>query len=183
MIALFLPHVEKLSLSFHRIITAIIAFERDVSEPTQNSLYEEVSRQTIRIPGASLDELIDAQQLGSPVLMKIDIQGSEPYVFTDGKLCLEKTDVVIMEYWPYGIRRLGFSLDDFLGDIAWTFPFGAILSSKLDKGLQFPKSLSSINLREIDSIVAELKAFAGAATWEHAEIFLAKKANANAWHA
>jgi FkbM family methyltransferase len=74
---------------------------RSTSSPGR---YDEERRQVIRVPTATLDDL--APDVRPPLAIKIDTQGAEPFVFNGGKRTLSKADLIIVEWWPYGMRRL-----------------------------------------------------------------------------
>jgi FkbM family methyltransferase len=85
--------IEKHNLGDHRI--------RLTDSPGS---YEEQHRRVIRVPTATLDELAKDVQL--PLAVKIDTQGAEPFVFGGGGSTLAKADLIICEWWPYGMKRL-----------------------------------------------------------------------------
>lgn len=66
--------------------------------------YEEENRRVIRVPTATLDDLAKEVQL--PLAVKIDTQGAEPFVFGGGGRTLANADLIISEWWPYGMNRL-----------------------------------------------------------------------------
>jgi FkbM family methyltransferase len=67
--------------------------------------FGEQRRQIIQVPGVTLDEIIGEVDL--PLAVKIDTQGAEPLVVAGGRRTLAKAELLIMEFWPYGIARLG----------------------------------------------------------------------------
>jgi FkbM family methyltransferase len=85
--------IEKHNLGDHRI--------RLTNSPGS---YEEQQRRVIRVPTATLDDLTREVQL--PLAVKIDTQGAEPFVFGGGGRTLAKADLIICEWWPYGMKRL-----------------------------------------------------------------------------
>ena len=62
-------------------------------------------RRTIEVEAAPLDEIMPAIQ--SPLVIKIDTQGAEPLVIAGGKGTLTRAELMVMEFWPYGMARLG----------------------------------------------------------------------------
>jgi FkbM family methyltransferase len=85
--------IEKGNLGDHRI--------RLTNSPGS---YEEQRRRVIRVPTATLDDL--AKEVQPPLAVKIDTQGAEPFVFGGGGRTLAKADLIISEWWPYGMKRL-----------------------------------------------------------------------------
>jgi len=67
--------------------------------------FGEQRRQIIQVPGVTLDEIIGEVNL--PLAVKIDTQGAEPLVVAGGLRTLAKAELLIMEFWPYGMARLG----------------------------------------------------------------------------
>jgi FkbM family methyltransferase len=65
----------------------------------------EENRSTIEVDAVPLDEI--AGSLNGPLAVKIDTQGAEPFVVSGGKKTLSRADLVISEFWPYGMVRLG----------------------------------------------------------------------------
>jgi FkbM family methyltransferase len=92
---------------------SILEFELGETNPgdhrirTSNKagLVDEHERRVIRVKAAALDDLVGAVE--GPLAIKIDTQGAEPFVFKGGSRCLAQADLVILEFWPYGMRRMG----------------------------------------------------------------------------
>jgi FkbM family methyltransferase len=51
--------------------------------------------------------LDDCDIAEGPLAIKIDTQGAEPLVVRGGSAMLARADLVVMEFWPWGIRRMG----------------------------------------------------------------------------
>ena len=64
-------------------------------------------------PLVSIDELM-AQQPNVPLLLKVDVQGYEPQVLAGGSNTFQRARLIVIEFWPYGIRRSGYDPDAFL---------------------------------------------------------------------
>ncbi len=92
--------------------------------------YGEAGRHITTVPGRTLDELIDARALEPPIVVKMDIQGAEPHAFAAGKALLAQAALVVIEYWPYGMRRLALDIDAFHSDMATLFRYGAIVPDR-----------------------------------------------------
>lgn len=85
--------------------------------------YDERLRKTTRVQGRRLDGVLDASKLRGPIVMKIDVQGSEVRVLRGAERLLPELDALIIEFWPYGLRRVGDSPEDFI-ELVRRFPFG-----------------------------------------------------------
>ncbi len=72
--------------------------------------YGESSRPCITVDASPLDGLVNVATLRRPIVAKIDTQGAETHVIAGGSRTLGAADVVAMEYWPYGLARLGGAL-------------------------------------------------------------------------
>jgi FkbM family methyltransferase len=70
---------------------------------------DEQKRRTIEVDAVALDDLINPTRM--PIAVKIDTQGAEPFVITGGPKLLASTSLLIIEIWPYGIARMGGSLE------------------------------------------------------------------------
>jgi FkbM family methyltransferase len=103
-------------------------------------------RRVIKVPGAPLDEQID--DLHGPLAVKCDTQGAEPFVIAGGQKVLSQANLVVLEFWPHGMIRMGGdpgTVIDFLAE----FERVTILP-KEDKGAAMPSSApdSAATLRE-----------------------------------
>ncbi len=67
----------------------------------------EGERQAITVAAQPLDTMIDADEITGPLLMKSDLQGAESKMFRGGANLMQKVDIALIEYWPYGMTRLG----------------------------------------------------------------------------
>jgi FkbM family methyltransferase len=66
---------------------------------------EENKRRVIEVQCARLDDL--NLPIDGPLFVKIDTQGAEPFVILGGMATLAKADVVLLEWAPYCISRMG----------------------------------------------------------------------------
>jgi FkbM family methyltransferase len=98
--------------------------------PIKDGLFNEAARQELRVTTAKLDSDIDCSALTGPVVIKVDVQGAEPLVFKGATKLIQRSAFVVMEYWPYGIDRLGISIDDYLHDIESLFQYGVLLTEE-----------------------------------------------------
>jgi FkbM family methyltransferase len=102
---------------------------------------------TVKVQGRSLDSVFADRKLERPIAMKVDTQGAEVQVFAGGRGVLKQVDVVIAEYWPYGLLRAGDSPDRYFDEIG-TFEFAAILE---------PNARGPVRLFPTREVVAELR--------------------------
>jgi FkbM family methyltransferase len=65
----------------------------------------EDERRTITVPAAPLDQLVD--EIHGPLAVKIDTQGAEPFVVAGGTRTLANADLLVMEWAPYYMARMG----------------------------------------------------------------------------
>jgi FkbM family methyltransferase len=64
---------------------------------------------TVRVEALPLDDLL--QDGDGPMAIKIDTQGSEPFVFEGGTRALDRAQLLICEWSPYLLARLGGQVD------------------------------------------------------------------------
>ena len=130
-----------------------LAFERDAKNFGDHRLQGdglgemgEAARQSHMVEAAPLSALVG--KIEGPLLIKTDLQGAEPAMFRGGEAVLAKAHAVLIEYWPYGMARLGEDEDAFCAHIAKLFRFGALL---------WPHAPSEPpNWRPLDEIFAEI---------------------------
>ncbi len=63
------------------------------------------TRETVQVRGAPLDEFYNL--VVQPLAVKMDIQGAEPLAIMGGHKTFLMAELVIMEFWPYGMRMHG----------------------------------------------------------------------------
>ena len=66
---------------------------------------QEEQRPTIRVAAKRLDDVIT--EIRTPLGVKIDTQGAEPFVIRGGTRALALADLVALEFWPYSMARMG----------------------------------------------------------------------------
>ncbi len=62
-------------------------------------------RRMVQVPGVPLDDFHD--RIDGALAIKIDVQGAEPFAIAGGPKTLARADLVIMEFWPHGMREVG----------------------------------------------------------------------------
>lgn len=137
------------------------------SAPKGPDLYDEGMRQTLTVPGRRLDRLIDASTLDGFCVVKMDIQGAEPQAFATGAGVFARADVLLAEYWPYGIERLGGNMADYHKVLADCFPYGALLPDDA--------APNSVALLPFDDLLPTLMTVRDQRPIEAIDLVLAKK--------
>ena len=92
-----------------------------------SGLMEEHARPTIQVDAAPLDDVVGP--IKGALAIKIDTQGSEPFVFAGGKQTLERADLLIQEFWPYGMGRMGGDVEQVIRYLEKTFDTLSIRSN------------------------------------------------------
>ena len=62
-------------------------------------------QETIKVDALPLDDI--APRDPGPLAVKIDTEGGEPFVAAGGHYTLSRADLILMEFWPYGMNRMG----------------------------------------------------------------------------
>lgn len=65
----------------------------------------EEQRPCIEVAGKPLCDVVG--KVGSPLAIKIDTQGAEPFVVSGARDILTRAGLLVIEFWPYGMRRMG----------------------------------------------------------------------------
>ena len=91
--------------------------------------YAEQDRTTVEVKGRRLDAVLEGEPLSNPLVLKVDTQGAEVQVLRSATGLLPRVDHAVLEFWPYGLRRMGDSPDDFFQLIS-AFPFGAVIGAE-----------------------------------------------------
>ena len=94
--------------------------------------YGEETRGTLMVNATRIDNLIPANSVQRPLAIKMDIQGSEPCLFIGGPQLMDTADLLLTEFWPYGMVRLGYDAEVFLEIIRRTFRVGAFVENSTD---------------------------------------------------
>ena len=133
--------IAPVNLGDHRVRTAA---------PGSGSAYGEAARPTVTVPARPVDALVDAGSLAGPVLVKVDVQGAEAQALAGGSALFGRADLALMEYWPYGLRRLGTEPASLFTAVAGHFPYAALLADD-----QAPET---VQLVRFDDLTADLLA-------------------------
>jgi len=113
---------------------------------------KDTSRATIEVDGDRLDSVIDASTLKRPLGVKIDTQGAEPGVFSGGEAVLALADLLTLEFWPFGMRRMGGDAEVVLRHLRAHFREGSIVRGD---------SSAMSAWRPIEQVVAERRPTCG----------------------
>jgi FkbM family methyltransferase len=135
--------------------------------PVGEPRYGEEERTVIDVPAQCLDDIVDVSLLSDPVVIKMDIQGAEPLAFAGGPGVLDRAALVLTEYWPYGLKRLGADLDQYHSLIATTFSHGALLGEGDLPG--------TVDLMPIDDLIGRLADVTAERDIEAADLALTKR--------
>lgn len=74
---------------------------------TESGSFFEQDRTTVAVRAERLDSVLEGDKLRRPLVVKSDTQGAEPAVFAGGGKILATSELLLFEYWPYGMKRLG----------------------------------------------------------------------------
>jgi FkbM family methyltransferase len=66
---------------------------------------QRTNRKTVEVQGVALDDALP--DISAPLAIKIDTQGAEPFVLAGGKRTFGKAAAIVLEFWPYGMARMG----------------------------------------------------------------------------
>jgi len=146
----------------HRI--RITHGENDGSAP--QSPFKENSRHVVKVKTERLDEIMDAKVLKEPIVAKLDTQGSECQIIKGGQEVLSRADMIICEYCPYMIRRVGGNEEEFLIFAAKYFSRGAIMT-KYDR-------FEEIDFEDIADVISYLRLFSQKAKLDFVDVVLMK---------
>jgi len=100
-------------------------------------LAEAEKTHVIRVPAMPLDAL-DLVGPGRALGVKIDTQGAEPFIIAGGRKTLSRAQLLVLEWCPYMIARMGGDPQVILQFLRESFRIGSISRAEADsKGSQF----------------------------------------------
>ena len=108
----------------------------------------------LEVRAERLDSILNSQNLLHPIVVKMDIQGSEFLAIEGGRKLLSVVDMFIMEYEPDSLIQLGVNLVAFRATLKDMFPYGAIIDSEkiVDKHFRMqPIELINSKLSQVRS--------------------------------
>lgn len=133
---------------------------------SSQELCDESLRTIVQVQAAPLDSLIPLSGLKKPVVISCDVQGAETDTLAGATKLLEHTDVLIIEFWPYGLKRAGANLDELFSNFS-PFSYGARFDS-MDK--------TSVHLIPIQELIGQLRQiYAKETSIQHYDLVLSKK--------
>lgn len=130
----------------------------------ENNYINGKSRLTVKIEARKLDNVLNVQELIRPIILKIDTQGAEVRVFSGAAKFLREVDYLIVEYWPYGLKRMGDTTEAFINVIK-QFPFGTIYDDNLSS---IPKLFS------ISWLITYIDSHLDKTSMDHLDLLLSK---------
>lgn len=89
--------------------------------------FNEIARHVVNVQAAPLDMTLDSRELIRPIFLKIDTQGAEVTVLRGARETLKSVDLLVVEFSPYHMARMGSDATDFIKEIE-SWPYGMILS-------------------------------------------------------
>ncbi len=131
------------------------------------NLKGEASRPIIKVQAESLDNMLSANSLQKPIVVKLAIQGAELEFFQGASKFIQLVDYLIIQFWPYGLRHLGETPETLISALEEQFPFGAILkhhsfqnfsSDYIDKEIeQIKNDVNNLSLEPMTDIKTRLQ--------------------------
>ena len=95
--------------------------------PTPATVFREHERDVISVTAQRLDQVLDVSKVASPIVVKLDTQGAEQHIYDGGRALFSMADVLMMEFWPYGIERMGGDSERLIRAIEADFRYGCFL--------------------------------------------------------
>jgi FkbM family methyltransferase len=139
---------------------------RGQGSSTVADLYHESSRSVTQIRASTLDSMIPRSMLKGPVVLKCDVQGAETDVLAGATELIDSVDVMVIEFWPYGLKRMGSNIEELLSYVG-RFSYGARFDV-MDKG--------SIQMLPIHELSEQLRRIYASETGvAHSDVILSKQ--------
>lgn len=92
-------------------------------------IWDEAQRKHGQVPILTLAEALPWQSLARPIVLKVDVQGSECAVLRGLKE--HQPDVLVIEVWPYGLLRAG-ETQEALTRLLCKYSHGALLTNRFN---------------------------------------------------
>jgi len=96
---------------------------------------------SVKVRAAALDLLLG--ELQHPIAIKIDTQGAEPFVINGGRQVIGQADLLLMEWWPTGMLKMGADPEAAVAFVRHHFKRGYIWPEGADSCPR-PTSISAI---------------------------------------
>lgn len=91
-------------------------------------------------------------EIPEPLVVKIDTQGAEPHIISGGHLTLAKAGLIAIEFWPYGMARLGANPEIVIDFLSQNFHLGALRRGDSDE---------VVDWRSMREVILQLKEITG----------------------
>lgn len=114
--------------------------------------FREDERRVISVDAKRLDSLVDATSLHTPLVVKIDTQGAEQHIYAGGQAVLARAAVLILEFWVYGLERMGGKPESLIRALEADYGYGCFL--------QAGRVPSNADLLPIERIAARMRQIA-----------------------
>lgn len=95
--------------------------------PAPGAVFREHERDVISVSSKRLDELLDFSKIAAPVVVKLDTQGAEQQIYDGGRALFAIAEVLMIEFWPYGIERMGGDAERLIQAIEGDYRYGCFL--------------------------------------------------------
>ncbi len=102
-------------------------------------------RPTISVQAAPLDTIVP--HIWGPLAVKIDTEGAEPFVVVGGKKTLEKCQLLVLEFWPYAMARLGADWESMIRYLEENYASVAFLKEEESLSEKLPVAQGAAALR------------------------------------
>ena len=99
--------------------------------------YIESMRETVSVVADRLDSLIEVGRLKRPLAVKMDTQGAEPNIIAGGTNVFSAADIIALEFWPYGMRRIGGDVNAEILFLLNNFKEGSLVKGDSDAPIQW----------------------------------------------
>jgi FkbM family methyltransferase len=137
--------------------------------------FAESARTTVAVAAAALDDVLDGSSLRAPVVVKIDAQGAEAHVVKGAASILRQTEILVLEFWPYGMRRMGGPVDYLFDALQTQFSRGCLLT---EHDWTSPSTtITAAAFRPIAAVIADLrKLYEDVNSVEQVDVVLSREA-------
>jgi len=128
--------------------------------------FREDTRTIVKVEADRLDNLIELNSPARPLVIKIDTQGSEAHIFSGGKKVLAEADLLVTEFCPYMIRRVGGDPGEIIQFLEANFSKGSV-SGKHNAN-------TDVEMTEIGEVADFLRGFVRIAKLDFLDILVEK---------
>jgi len=111
---------------------------------TASTIFDEKSRRTILVEAKALDRVVNLDELRRPLVIKMDTQGAEQHIYAGGRAIFSAAIMLILEFWPYGIDRMGGDSERLIRCLEDDFRWAAFL-----RGQRLPGPGDALEIRHV----------------------------------